>query len=178
MAWSWLASAQEFSPSPGRGLFSIFDEVRVGAVFPVQPDDDFGMILSGQLYFSNFVPPYGNYLANALFRPRLHIGGNLATGNDPINQVYIGLTWQFPFLDRYFVEASLGGTIHDGPLESLGDGPDLGCNSLFREAIAIGVNLGARWRLLASADHSSHAGLCDGGNSGITHAGIYAGYRF
>jgi lipid A 3-O-deacylase len=176
-----LVSAQEFSNSVGRGLFSIFDEVRVGTVFPVQPNDDSGVIVSGQLYFSNFVPPYQNYFANAIFRPRVHVGGNVATGDDPINQAYVGLTWDFPFLDRYFLEASLGGTIHDGPLDSAGDGLDLGCHWLFREAVAVGVNLGPNWRVLASADHSSHAGLCnDGhaGNSGITHAGVYAGYRF
>lgn len=172
------AAAQELADSPG--LFGIFDEVRLGTVFPVQPNDDSGVILSGQLYFTEFVPPFENYWANTLLRPRLHVGGNLATGDDPINQAYAGLTWHFPLLDRYFFEASFGGTWHDGPLESSGDGLDLGCHWLFRESIALGVDLGQRWRVLASADHSSHADLCNSkaGNSGITHAGVYAGYRF
>ena len=124
---------------------------------------------------------FQNYWANTLLRPRIHVGGNLATGSDPINQVYAGLTWHFPVYDPFFLEASFGGTWHDGPLESPGDGLDLGCHWLFRESLALGVDLGEHWRVLASADHSSHAHLCDGGkagNSGITHAGVYAGYRF
>ena len=173
------AAAQEYSNSPG--LFGIFDEVRLGTVFPVQPSDDSGVIVSGQLYFREFVPQFQNYWANALLRPRIHVGGNVATGDDPINQAYAGLTWHFPVLDRYFFEASFGGTWHDGPLESAGNGLDLGCEWLFRESIAVGVELTPRWRVLASADHSSHADLCEdgkAGNSGITHAGVYAGYRF
>ncbi len=174
-------TAQEFNGnSAGQGLFGIFDEARLGTVFAVQPSDDSGVIVSGQLYFRTFVPPFQNYWANTLLRPRVHIGGNLATGDDPINQAYAGLTWHFPVADRYFIEASFGGTVHDGPLESTdGDGLDLGCHLLFRESVGIGVDIGERWRVIASADHSSHADLCeDGGNSGITHAGVYAGYRF
>lgn len=175
------AAAQEFSPHRGAGLFGLFDEIRYGLVYPVQPSDDSGVIISGQLYFRAFGPQYQNYWKNTLLRPRIHIGGNLATGSDPIHQAYAGLTWQFPFRDRYFVEASFGGTVHDGPLDSPGDGLDLGCHLLFRESIGIGVTVGENWRFIASADHSSHADLCDNGdagNSGITHAGLYAGYRF
>jgi hypothetical protein len=173
------AAAQEFSDQPG--LFGVFDEIRGGLVYPVQPNDDSGLTLSGQIYFRAFVPPFANYWANTLLRPRVHVGGNLAAGDDPINQVYAGLTWHFPFLERYFFEGSFGGTWHNGPLESPGDGLDLGCEFLFRESIALGMEFGQRWRVLASADHSSHADLCkDGraGNSGITHAGVYFGYLF
>ena len=180
-ALSSQATAQEFDNSSGQGLFGIFDEVRAGAVYPVQPNDDSGVTLSGQLYFRAFGEPYQNYWANTLLRPRIHVGGNVATGDDPIHQAYAGLTWHFPVYDRLFVEAGFGGTWHDGPLESPGDGLDLGCHWLFRESIAVGFNVNQHWRVLASADHSSHADLCDdgkAGNSGITHAGVYAGYRF
>ena len=180
-ALSSNAMAQQFANSSGQGLFGIFDEVRGGLVYPVQSNDDSGVILSGQLYSRAFGQPFQNYWADTLLRPRIHVGGNLATGDDPIHQVYAGLTWHFPVYDPVFIEAGFGGTWHDGPLESPGDGLDLGCHWLFRESIAVGVNLGPRWRVLASADHSSHADLCDdgkAGNSGITHAGVYAGYRF
>jgi lipid A 3-O-deacylase len=170
------ASAQQFSDSPG--LFGIFDEVRAGVVYPVQDNDDSGVILSGQLYFRTFVPPFQNYFLNTLLRPRVHFGGNVATGDDPINQVYGGLTWNFPLFQRFFLEASFGGTLHDGPIDSPEGGLDLGCHFMFREAVGVGVDIGQHWRVLASADHSSHADFCDGGNSGITHAGVYAGYRF
>jgi hypothetical protein len=172
-------AAQQFSN--GAGLFGIFDEVRLGAVYPVQENDDSGVIVSGQLYFRSFVPPMQNYWADTLLRPRVHVGGNLATGDDPINQVYAGLTWHFPVMNSFFVEASFGGTWHDGPLESADDGLDLGCEFLFRESVGVGVDLGQRWRVIASADHPSHADLCENGragNSGITHAGVYVGYRF
>ena len=174
--FSQAASAQQFSDSPG--LFGVFDEIRGGIIYPVQPSDDSGVILSGQIYSRSFVPPLQNYWMNSLLRPRLHFGGNVATGDDPINQIYGGLTWNFPFLDRYFFEASFGGTWHDGPIDSPGDGLDLGCHVMFREAIGIGANFGQRFRVVAQADHASHADLCDGGNSGITHAGVYVGYRF
>ncbi len=176
------ALAQSYSGSGGNsGLAGIFDEVRVGTVFSVQPNDHSGVILSGQLYFKAFGQPRQNYLANTLLRPRIFVGGNLATANDGVSQVYGGLTWHFPVYDPFFLEASFGGTYHDGPLESPGDGLDLGCHWLFHERLGVGMDLGEHWRLIASADHSSHAHLCkDGktGNSGITHAGIYAGYRF
>jgi lipid A 3-O-deacylase len=176
------ACAQDYSGSGGNSaLAGIFDEVRVGTVFAVQPNDHSGVILSGQLYFKALGPPRQNYLANTLLRPRIHVGGNLATASDGVSQVYGGLTWHFPIYDPFFFEASFGGTYHNGPLESPGDGLDLGCHWLFRESLAAGLDLGEHWRVLASADHSSHAHLCNGGhagNSGITHAGVYLGYRF
>jgi lipid A 3-O-deacylase len=177
--------AQEYSSSGSNsGLAGIFDEVRFGTVFSIEPEDKSGVILSGQLYFRSFVPQFNNYLANTVLRPRIHVGGNLATANNGVSQVYAGLTWHFPVFDPLFVEASFGGTYHNGPLETPGPGLDLGCHWLFRESVAAGVNLGQHWSVIASADHSSHAHLCEGpngtraGNSGITHAGVYVGYRF
>jgi len=180
LAGTGPAAAQEFADSGDSGLFGIFDEVRTGGSFSVQSDYDSGFILRGELIFRSFVPPFDNYLANTLLRPRVHVGGNLATGgDDQVSQVFAGLTWNFPVFRDLFVEATFGLTLHDGPLESPGGGLDLGCELLFRESIGIGVNLGQHWRVLAAADHSSHANLiCDGGNSGITHAGMFVGYRF
>lgn len=170
------ASAQQFSN--GGGLLGIFDEVRFGTVFSVDSHDDSGVIVSGELLFKAFGPPRQNYWANAFLRPRFFIGGNLATGDDPINQVYGGVAWTFPLYKALFLEASFGGTVHDGPLDSPGGGLDLGCHLLFHERLALGIDITPHWRLMASADHSSHAELCHGGNSGITDAGVYAGYRF
>jgi hypothetical protein len=171
------ASAQDFNVFGTSGGFGIFDEVRVGTVFSVQDNDDSGVIASGQLFFRSFVPPFENYLANTLLRPRLHLGGNFATADDGISQAFAGLTWNFPIAGIFFLEASFGGTVHDGAFSS-STGPDLGCRFLFHERVGIGVDIGRHWRVVASADHSSHASLCNGGNSGLTHAGIYAGYVF
>ena len=138
-------AAQDYSGSGSNpGLAGIFDEVRFGAVYPVQPEDNSGVIVSGQLYFKSFVPPFQNYFANTVLRPRVHLGGNLATREDGVSQVYGGLTWHFPIFNLFFVEGSFGGTYHDGPLETPGDGLDLGCHWLFRESVAAGFDVGQR----------------------------------
>jgi hypothetical protein len=176
------AAAQNYSGSGGvPGLAGIFDEVRLGTVFSVQDNDDSGVIVSGQLYFRSFMPPDAPYFVKAILGPRVHVGGNVATAEEGVSQVYAGLTWEFPVTDLFFLEASFGGTWHNGPLESSTGGLALGCEVLFRESAGVGVNIGERWRVVASADHSSHADFCDQGkasNSGITHAGVYAGFRF
>jgi hypothetical protein len=185
-ASAWLvaagpSAAQEFSgSSENPGLFSIFDEVRTGGAFSVQPDLDSGFILRGELLFRSFLPPQGSYLGDTLLRPRVHVGGSLATGgDDQISQVYAGLTWNFPIVSNLFLEGSFGFTAHDGPLDDHPGGPNLGCTILFRESLGLGVDLGQHWRALVAADHSSHAHLiCDGRNAGITHVGAYVGYRF
>jgi lipid A 3-O-deacylase len=181
LMWACPAAAQEFSSSPEPGVFCIFDEVRAGGSFSVQPDDDSGFILGGELLFRSFARPFDNYLTDTLLRPRIHVGGNLATADDGVSQVYSGLTWNFPVFRRLFLEATFGFTVHNGPLESPASGLDLGCHLLFRESVGVGANLGEHWRVIAKANHSSHAHLiCDksSGNSGLTHAGLSAGYRF
>ena len=174
------AAADDFSgfaDSGGEGLFGIFDEVRFGGSFSLPSNEPDGVLVNGQLLFTTFAPPFDNYWLNTLLRPRPHFGATVATDNGT-NQIFGGLTWTFPLYRSLFLEASFGGTWHDGPLESAGDGPDLGCEVLFRESLGLGVDLGPRWRVIAAADHSSHSDLCDGGNSGLTHAGLYVGYRF
>ncbi len=177
-----LAFAQEqaAAAAPDDDRFAIFDELRLGALASVDEEDTSGGILSGQLYFKPFGGTYESYLAETLLRPRLHIGGNVATEDDGVSQIYAGLTWNFPVFEGISIEASFGGTLHDGPLASF-DSLDLGCEWLFHESIGVSFDLGRRWRVVTQADHSSHAMLCEGGdapNSGVTHVGVYTGYRF
>lgn len=171
-----------FSDSRDNGaLFGIFDEVRVGALGDTKDDQDSGVIVSGQLYFRSFIPESNNYVVNTVLRPRIHVGGNLATAKDGVDQVYAGLTWHFPLPFNTFAEFSFGGTWHDGPFDSSANpngGLSLGCPVLFREAYAAGVNVGRHWRVMAEFDHSSHNDYCYGGNSGLSHAGVYVGRRF
>ena len=134
---AWSAAAQDYAgfgnAGSDSGLFGIFDEVRGGTAFSIDKNDDTGLLVSGMLFFRSFVPPQQNYFANTLLRPRPFIGGNLAVEDDGISQVYGGLTWNFPVFGPLFIEASFGGTWHNGPQETIGDGPDLGCSVLFHE---------------------------------------------
>jgi hypothetical protein len=53
--WAALATHAGAQQVVDPGRFAIFDEVRIGAVVPVQPNDDSGITLSGQVYFRALV---------------------------------------------------------------------------------------------------------------------------
>lgn len=173
-----LSTTHEPNATADYNRGGIFDEVRLGGLVSVQGDSPDGALIGGQILFDPVVPPSENYLFNALLRPRAHIGGLFAT-DDGTDQLYAGFTWNFPIFDIFFLEASFGGGVHDGPLDSDPgvDDESLGCRLTFRESVGAGVNLGRNLRLLASLDHSSNASLCNH-NGGLTHAGASLGYRF
>lgn len=153
----------------------ILDEVRLGVLTFWQDNggSEEGIYATGQVLFDPFIGPFENRFLNVLLRPRPHLGGNVSPGNT--DQIFGGVTWTVP-LWRFFAEASFGGTIHNGPLS--GAEVSLGCHLLFRESLALGLKLGPHWRVVGGIDHSSHAGLCDGENDGLTHIGGSIGYRF
>jgi hypothetical protein len=156
----------------------IFDEVRLGATTFWQGGDngpEGGVYITGQVLFDSFLAPLDNRYLDILLRPRPHLGGSLSTDGGT-SQIFGGLTWTLPLPSIFFLEASFGGTIHDGPLE---DAPiALGCRVLFRESIGLGLELGEHWRVIGGIDHSSHANLCGNENDGLTHIGGSIGYRF
>jgi hypothetical protein len=120
------------------------------------------------------VRPFDNYFLNTLLRPRPHIG---ATGSfDGPDQLFAGLTWNFPIWRGLFAEASFGGTLTNADLHNAQIA--VGCPVLFRESLGLGVDIGPHWRAMVGVDHSSHAELCDEDNDGLTHLGGYLGYRF
>jgi opacity protein-like surface antigen len=154
----------------------IFDEVRLG-VFGFWQDNassEEGVYAAGQVLFDPFLDPFNNWLLDALLRPRPHIGGSASP--DGTDQLFAGLTWAFPFGRTFFAEASFGATVHNGAIT--GAEVSLGCHTLFRESVGVGVNIGERWRVIASVDHSSHSDLCSEENDGLTHIGGSIGYRF
>ena len=158
----------------------IFDEVRLVASAFVGGHSDFGedgVFISGQVLFDPLLGRFDNAFADILLRPRFQLGASIAAGGGT-DQAFAGLAWDVPIGRLFFVEATFGGTIHDGDLhEPPGHaGIELGCRALFRESIGVGINFG-RWNILASVDHSSNAGLCSD-NDGLTHAGATIGYRF
>lgn len=169
-----LALALAFSQSAIAG--ELIDEVRFGASGMIDSDSsrDQGVVGSAEVYFA----PFGTSatgLSDVLTAPRIQLG--VSGGTDATDQVYAGLNWHLPLGDKLFAEAGFGGTVHNGNLDS-GDGPRLGCRLLFREQVALGVRLTDRVNLVASADHSSHADICDGPNDGLTHAGLAIGLKF
>ena len=174
-------SAELFDPQPIADSPRFIDEVRARASFfaddrPEVRED--GVFLGGEILFATPFPEFQNRFADALLRPRPHVGG-LASTNGGTSQIYAGFTWDFPVTERLFLEATFGGTVHNGETERqpIQTGPKLGCPVAFRESVGVGVNLTDNWRAIASVDHSSHAGLC-GVNDGLTHAGVSVGYRF
>ena len=184
-------AAQEYAKSNEK-LLGIIDEIRFGLSHTIDSDvllerfrskEPDGVRFNGQIFLGPWGQPYSNPYLDGLLRPRVLLGGTVAT-NGGSNQVFAGIagTYPIPFLpDRFFMEGTLAATVHDGPLRTPGDiGSDLGCRVLFRSSVALGVEITEHLRIVALADHSSHADACPGhtGNSGLTNAGVYVGYRF
>jgi len=177
-----LASPLEVSPTStldyNRG--GIFDEVRIGSAAAYQDNDEGtedAPIVHGQVLFDPLLQPLDNRLLDIFLRPRPHVGGLVSFGGT--SQLFAGVTWNVP-LGPFFLEASFGGTIHDGTLDTPPeeDGVALGCRLLFRESVGAGVHLGRNWTIMAQWDHASHADLCGEDNNGLTHIGGSIGYRF
>ena len=156
-------------------------EVLVGVVDHdtgvISDDTEGGANLTGELRFK----PLGGAFFDFLRSPRPHIGFNL---NDSGNTstLYAGLTWIWPFGNRYFVGAALGGAVHNGTLETddrqkRRNNKQLGCRFLFREAVELGITFRKRHALSIRFDHISNANLCDS-NEGLDTVGLIYGYRF
>lgn len=126
-----------------------------------------------EFLFARYNVPQADPVTTFVLSPRLHLGTTIAP--DGINEVYAGFTWEYHLATRVFLEASLGGAVHDGPN---GDNSDsYGCTVLFRESASLGLDITNRVRLLATVDHVSNAGLCSE-NQGLTNAGVRLGYRW
>jgi Lipid A 3-O-deacylase (PagL) len=156
--------------------FWTIDEFRVG-VFKQAVDDaphEGSAALNLEILGGRFAGGYENGILNFFLTPRPHIGTTVAFGKT--DEFYWGVTWDAKVLDRTFFEASFGGAAHDGPLHSLNEA-SYGCTLNFRESASLGFALTPEWRLMATVDHMSNAGLCDT-NRGLTNAGVRLGYKF
>jgi lipid A 3-O-deacylase len=176
------ASAQSLKDAPGDALkdgpgYSFIDEARFGVLAANLEGGSHGgdYTINGELLFPHLGHgSYGDPIRDYFFNPRVHVGASISPGG--VNQLYAGLTWDHHLTDRIFFETSFGGAIHDG--ETSGNDPDgYGCAVNFRESASVGVELDEHWRVMATVDHMSNAGLCDG-NQGLTNAGVRLGYRW
>jgi lipid A 3-O-deacylase len=154
----------------------LVDEVRLGGGGLLQGDSskDRGVVGSAEIYLAPFKTSRTGISA-VLLEPRIQLG--VSGGPDATDQAYAGLNWHVPLGETFFAEAGFGGTVHNGSLDT-GDRPHLGCRFLFREHVALGMRLTETVNLMATADHSSHANLCDGPNDGLTHVGLAVGVKF
>ena len=110
---------------------ALLDEVRLGVMaHSIEPDhSEGGVDVNLELLFRRAPISYGNAFADFFLRPRLHVGASLNTIGDT-SQVYAGLTWDLKLTGRLSLEASFGGSWHDGPLN--GSNEDLyGCRVNF-----------------------------------------------
>jgi len=159
------------------GPRSIFSEVRLGLFgHHVEPagSEKGGQDINLEVLFSRPAVAYGSHVADIALRPRLHVGASINVNGDT-SQLYSGLTWNIPLLERVTLELTFGGSLHDGQHD--GKGSAFGCSLNFRESASIGVALTQRWRLYGTVAHMSNAGLCER-NSGLTSAGLRLGYMF
>ena len=168
------------SMSNANAAESIFDELRFGTSASISGSNsrESGIFPSATVFFDPLSSGTAATWQQTILEPRIYLGASVGTG-DGVDQVFGGFSWTADITNRLFVELGLGGTVHNGKLDgSSGKGPDLGCRLLFREQIALGYRVSDNWQILATADHSSHANLCDGPNDGLSHAGLAIGYKF
>lgn len=162
---------------PPAPVFNVFSELRFGAsAHEISGPESGSLAITGEVLFAK---PF--QLANPAYDfliPRLHLGGSLNTAGDT-SFAYAGFTWTYDITQRFFVEASFGGAIHDGDtgyVVSAGRNA-LGCSPLFRESLGLGYRFTENWSVVANVEHMSNAGLCDN-NRGLTNVGAKVGYRF
>ena len=173
------ATAQSLSlPSTPRkkGLWGFISEIRIGALaHDIGPfssnEEDVIVDYNGELLFNS--PGF----LDLIWAPRPHVGFTLNTGGDT-SQVYAGLTWEFDVWRSWFINFSLGGSLHDGELRTTAiNRKELGCHLLFRESFEVGYRFESGHSITGFLDHISNANICDA-NEGLETAGIRYGYRF
>ena len=114
----------EYSPWRAFGL----DEIRLGAMLPnaerrhyTGPGFSFhaegGVDVNAEVLFVSPWSQFSNPFVDFLLRPRPMLGVEINTRGDT-SQAYLGAAWTLPLFDIFFVEATFGGSIHDGPLTS------------------------------------------------------------
>jgi lipid A 3-O-deacylase len=183
VALAMLAVGASASLSPAAAQPRIFDEIKVGVV-----DHDIGI-------FGHHKESGGDVNLELLFAspdflrvigaPRPHIGTDVNSDGNT-SQFYLGLTWHLTLLpglmaksDPLYVEASLGGAIHngeaEGPLNS--NEKRLGSVALFRESLELGWRFTDSQSIGIFMDHISNAGLATH-NEGLTNLGMRLGFKF
>jgi len=180
VAGTSAASAQDYGSAFG------FDEVRGGIFFHsvdhAPPGSFLGFLDTTRLQDANIellFTPFELGEWNWIGEIRPHVGATVNFGGLE-SQVYAGLSWTWHVFDGpVFVEGSFGGALHNGATTgAVYPARNLGCAALFRESASVGFDITEQASIMATVEHSSHAGLCGAENQGITNLGVRVGWRF
>jgi lipid A 3-O-deacylase len=175
-----LVGAGIASPALAKG--GIVDEIRLGVLWHdvgvFGTSKERGADLNAELRFVSpaFLEP--------LLSPRPHLGVSVNTDGDT-DQAYAGLTWTFTLfrqllnpVDSLFLDASLGGAVHDGKLSTRDPHrKNLGSRFLFRESLEIGYRFTPAQSVSVILDHISNADLASR-NEGLDNLGLRYGLKF
>ena len=185
LAWTWVAGAAaadlrpsiaEPAPAPAPMVSDpLIDELRLGGFIHDPQSPEKGSVdINAEILFGK---PFRSVEWWDVFLPRPHIGATVNTAGKT-STLYAGLTWQVDVTERFFLEASFGGSVNNGQNRNLHDDMNaLGCHALFRESASAGYKLSEHWRIVATIEHNSNAGLCSE-NRGLTNGGVRIGYKF
>lgn len=119
---------------------------------------------------------------SVLGSPRPLLGATYASASGATSQIYGGLEWKVA-LNKWFVAASAGGTIHNGETDTYDPIADagrvdetvfLGCRGLFRLSGDVGYKVTSRVSASFHWNHISNAGLCTD-NEGLDQMGFRVG---
>lgn len=112
-----------------------------------------------------------------LWAPRPHVGLTVNTDGNT-SHAYTGLTWGYDIIGDFFVDGSLGLSVHNGHLDTDNHNrKSLGSPVLFRVGAAVGYNLTEKVNLSLQFEHMSNAYLANE-NEGMDNVGLRLGYRF
>jgi lipid A 3-O-deacylase len=174
-----LASASEPRaelPPPVALRATFLSEARIG-VFggDLWSEKGTGNLHAEVLFAKPFTP---SDLFASYFVPRPHIGSSLNL-NGSTSVAFAGLTWNIDMTPQIFLEASLGGAVHnrhrDDPIRAAQATP--GCSPSFRETASVGYRISERLSFTATVERFDNAGLC-AENRSITNIGARIGYSF
>lgn len=161
--------------------FLQLDELRGGFMIndfvDNRPGEEDGYNIAGKAFFGAPDFSFSNELLDFVFTPRLFVSTSLNM-NAGTSFASAGFSWDLYITEDIFVEAGLGGAIHDGPLKPPGGGGRAyGCRVNFYEYAAVGYDIDENWRFTMTADHFSTASLCEP-NSGNSTLGLQIGHKF
>lgn len=166
-----VASAESIQKNP------LIDEIRVGIMkhdmATRSTKHESGQDFNSEFFFRS--PDFK--LLRIVGSPRPSMGLSINNNNDT-SQFYAGLNWDVVFFERSFLSLGLGGSVHNGELQSTDpDQQRLGSRALFRAAIAAGFNIGSKWNVSAMFDHVSN-GHTAYPNNGLEKFGIQLGFTY